>query len=306
MLFDFIFLSNLLPESFSYPQKEGEKETGVVAGYVIEEVNSIFFNFFFDPSFYKKEQRFCLALQSQIFNQNPGNTLEFFSESLAPLLFNSSYFTVNGNPVIAIIDSADHDPGKLQVALEILENVFRYLGYDDFNYCFLNGSTGRVTNTNMAIDVTIYDPKSNELDVKAWYYNFLEECGISRRLIFLFQPASVAATDICSQLMNAESGFREKHPHVFSLLEDGVDFERRFEQYEISIKGLQKEVESRDAYISNLNIPETTLKRLSDFYHNEYEILPLWYKRFGHLIKVFMGKRSFRSLYDDKVKKYND
>jgi len=48
MLFDFIFLSNLLPESFSYPQKEGEKETGVVAGYVIEEVNSIFFNFFFD------------------------------------------------------------------------------------------------------------------------------------------------------------------------------------------------------------------------------------------------------------------
>lgn len=304
MIFDFIFLSKLPPESFSYLQKEGEAP--FVAGYLIEEVNSTFFNFFFDPTFYKNEQRFCLAVKSQIFEQKPANTVEFFSESFAPLLFNSSYFTVNGNPVIVIIDDEDHDPGKLQIALEILENVFRYLGYDDFYYCFLNGSTGKVTSTNIAMDLTIYDPKANQNDVKAWYYNFLEECGISRRLIFLFQPGSMAAIDVCSQLMNAESAFRDRHPHVFSLLEDGVDFERQFEQYEISVQSLQKEVESRDAYISNLNIPETTLKRLSDFYHKEYEILPLWYKRFGHLIKVFMGKRSFRSLYDDKVKKYND
>jgi len=42
------------------------------------------------------------------------------------------------------------------------------------------------------------------------------------------------------------------------------------------------------------------------FYKNEYEILPLWYKRFGHIIKVLQGKRSFRSLYDKRVKKYKD
>lgn len=43
-----------------------------------------------------------------------------------------------------------------------------------------------------------------------------------------------------------------------------------------------------------------------DWYHKEYEILPLWYKRFGHILKVLLGKRTFKSLYRDDVKKYKD
>lgn len=42
------------------------------------------------------------------------------------------------------------------------------------------------------------------------------------------------------------------------------------------------------------------------WYYYEYEILPLWYKRVGHMIKVLQGKRSFRSLFNDDVKKYKD
>lgn len=42
------------------------------------------------------------------------------------------------------------------------------------------------------------------------------------------------------------------------------------------------------------------------WYYYEYEILPNWYKRFGHIIKVIMGKRSFRSLFNDNIKKYKD
>lgn len=45
---------------------------------------------------------------------------------------------------------------------------------------------------------------------------------------------------------------------------------------------------------------------LFKWYHNEYEILPLWYKRFGHILKVLMGKRTFRSLFYDHVKKYRN
>ena len=36
---------------------------------------------------------------------------------------------------------------------------------------------------------------------------------------------------------------------------------------------------------------------LQGWYHREYEALPLWYKRFGHMIKVFTGKRTFKSLF---------
>lgn len=66
-----------------------------------------------------------------------------------------------------------------------------------------------------------------------------------------------------------------------------------------------------------LNNAETTITLIKDtykkdyhrlfkWYHKEYEMLPLWYKRFGHLIKAFKGQRSFRSLFDGSNRKYAD
>jgi hypothetical protein len=54
------------------------------------------------------------------------------------------------------------------------------------------------------------------------------------------------------------------------------------------------------------SVQEKEYYEIMDWYHKEYEILPLWYKRFGHIIKVIMGKRSFRSLFSDNAKKYKD
>lgn len=57
---------------------------------------------------------------------------------------------------------------------------------------------------------------------------------------------------------------------------------------------LSKEVQQKEHY------------DVIDWYHKEYEILPLWYKRFGHILKVLTGKRTFRSLFRDDVKKHKD
>jgi hypothetical protein len=48
----------------------------------------------------------------------------------------------------------------------------------------------------------------------------------------------------------------------------------------------------------------SNLVKLKKFYYYEYEILPLWYKRFGHVIKVIMGKRTLKSLFNSNVTKY--
>ncbi|HEY2720893.1 MAG TPA: hypothetical protein VGI82_04170 [Chitinophagaceae bacterium] len=65
-----------------------------------------------------------------------------------------------------------------------------------------------------------------------------------------------------------------------------------------------------DLYLSFLtiskNIREKEYFELLDWYNHEYEILPTWYKRIGHVIKVIMGKRTFRSLFNDNVKKRKD
>jgi glycosyltransferase involved in cell wall biosynthesis len=37
-------------------------------------------------------------------------------------------------------------------------------------------------------------------------------------------------------------------------------------------------------------------KKLREWYANEYDVLPLWYKRFGHIVSVLKGTRNFRSL----------
>jgi len=38
-----------------------------------------------------------------------------------------------------------------------------------------------------------------------------------------------------------------------------------------------------------------------NWYYKEYEVLPLWFKRLGHIVKVFQGKRKFRSLFSNNV-----
>ena len=52
------------------------------------------------------------------------------------------------------------------------------------------------------------------------------------------------------------------------------------------------------------NYKYSEMIKIKRFYHYEYEILPLWYKRFGHILKVLTGKRTFRSLFNDNVQKY--
>jgi hypothetical protein len=55
-----------------------------------------------------------------------------------------------------------------------------------------------------------------------------------------------------------------------------------------------------------LNVQKKQTADNVEWYQHEYEILPVFYKRFGHVIKVLMGKRTFRSLFNDKLKKYKD
>jgi hypothetical protein len=50
-------------------------------------------------------------------------------------------------------------------------------------------------------------------------------------------------------------------------------------------------------------VGEQEYHEIKNWYHNEYEVLPLWFKRVGHIVKVLTGKKSFKSLFPDKVKK---
>ncbi len=54
---------------------------------------------------------------------------------------------------------------------------------------------------------------------------------------------------------------------------------------------------SDEALQKELEYLKSNRDTIRDWYEKEYEVLPLWYKRFGHVLKVMTGKRSFKSLY---------
>lgn len=48
---------------------------------------------------------------------------------------------------------------------------------------------------------------------------------------------------------------------------------------------------------ANLESLQSNRDTILEWYKKEYEVLPKWYKRFGHIIKVITGKRTFKSLF---------
>ncbi len=101
------------------------------------------------------------------------------------------------------------------------------------------------------------------------------------------------------------------------VLNHDIELKKGLEEY-ISVKRSAEELSAKNVLLAErLANAEKTIavirnkykddyENLFKWYHNEYEILPKWYKRFGHILKVLMGKRSFKSLFYDHVKKYKN
>ncbi len=277
MIFDFIFFSKFPEDSSLFTEKDQDISHDCVIGYFISNIHDTpSLAFFYQSTFLNnRRNRFCLVLESSVLTESiESKFTDQLIEVLGPILFNYQYFTLNGIPLIN----------------------------------FINEINMQLIKTNIPLNLFIYKHESsgNDKNLKDWYLNFLESRSTAQQLIFFFTNASKSLTEIYTRLENAEEELKETNPYLFAILEQVANFTRQVENYEINIRGLQKEMESKEAYIDNLHVPETTMKKVTDFYYYEYEILPTWYKRLGHIIKVIIGKRTFRSLFNDNVKKYKD
>lgn len=82
------------------------------------------------------------------------------------------------------------------------------------------------------------------------------------------------------------NGTALKNSHQVSLYQSAL-WQKRASLY-LSFIALSKKVGEQEYY------------DIRNWYHNEYEVLPLWFKRLGHIVKVMTGKKSFKSLFPDK------
>lgn len=141
--------------------------------------------------------------------------------------------------------------------------------------------------------------------------------SLSQMNIFLTPDEHWDLNKVISEIKRKESEFSQQKPEIYKLYKNLIEMSGKLSEYENLNNILSYDVKSKEKYLEYLLKGEdgdnefsktrlSNIQKIKNFYRYEYEILPGWYKKIGHIIKVIMGKRSFRSLFNDNVKKYKD
>jgi hypothetical protein len=102
-----------------------------------------------------------------------------------------------------------------------------------------------------------------------------------------------------------EEKFAKRDPAFFASKKQINQLEEEKYRANILIQSMEQELANHQSHAALLR-SNSHASHLQNYYNNEYEILPGWYKKFGQLIKVLTGKRAFKSVFEKNTKKYKD
>lgn len=123
--------------------------------------------------------------------------------------------------------------------------------------------------------------------------------------LFFYSPSPETLQTALPALRQIENQLRQDFPAQMALVRENQRLKKELKALQRKQTSTEMELKHQRQYVEVLRSNHAT-KELQDYYTHEYEILPLWFKRLGHLVKVLTGKRTFRSLFRDDVKKYRD
>jgi hypothetical protein len=121
--------------------------------------------------------------------------------------------------------------------------------------------------------------------------------------LFFQASAGTGPAAVLASLRSLESAFSLPSPQLYALIRAHASLEEKFNSLQRKYAASALELQHQQQYVDVLR-SDHAAKEIQEFYNREYEILPLWYKRFGQVLKVLTGKRTFSSLFRDNVKKY--
>jgi len=231
--------------------------------------------------------RFCLLLKPT----GAFTELQTAVEYLISLSFHINY----ERPVL----------NELLVFVEFPDNIFQ----DHFRNQAISHGYQAVNFKNIKNLLLITDIHQAEEE----YYSFLKGSVANEYdvIVNLSTPANAGLISLVQQyLVSAENRIQANDPVLYSLHAIHASDIQTIERLNNTIRQYKEIVESKNSYASGSSGFEAGYRKqiteIANFYNNEYEILPLWYKKLGHLIKVLTGKRTLKSLFNDNVKKYKN
>lgn len=174
-------------------------------------------------------------------------------------------------------------------------------------------------------DILIFQITGESFKKQAYFNNpilsFKDEDLIDDTIMesFFLNPDIIGSYLIFSSKNSAEVFKLEENFHRICsnyLRENSINLKlilKNIEIYEQNVKltseilTLIEQVEISNSFVElSKNKYRDDYELLFKFYHNEYETLPIWYKRIGHIVNVLTGNRRFKSLFNNNVKKYKD
>ena len=213
-------------------------------------------------------------------------------------IFHPNFKRVANNPVIFISVPSENDLAS-QRFISLFESALTSQGFGKIEWVYFNKSDEISDETN-----NIYELHSvNEF--KIFYYELLKEKFCVGNYIGIVNKSDQPLNSIIYSKKQAEVEFKKALPYKYKLLHKYERLETEIPILEKRIIELEEELKNQKSYLQIIK-EEDEANKINNFYYYEYEILPLWYKKMGHLLKVFTGKRNFRSLFDNNVKKYKD
>ena len=214
---------------------------------------------------------------------------EQFSEALIRLFFLSGYYTHDFMPVLFITEKSSAINRFLQIADQKCKN-------QGFPAMYVFDANPASTAYTRWVGGDTIDLKHL---ISQWNTDYFEDRNPPE--IHLLVPASEAFEEALLQLASAQMELQKAEGYTMASFL--YNKQREIAAYRHQLYLTEISVRNTQLYLS---IQKEERANGLKWYYNEYEILPIWYKKFGHIIKVITGKRSFKSLFSDKVKKHKD
>lgn len=148
--------------------------------------------------------------------------------------------------------------------------------------------------------LTFYNAVEVEV-IKSDYANELKSLSSKSFFIKASSAADLKSTE--EFLISAEAVFARENEFLYLCRKKEKALEAKLRHNQILLNAAESEIQAMTSYL-NLLQSASQAASLQNYYTNEYEVLPRWYKQFGHVLKVIMGKRTLSSLLNDTEKKY--
>lgn len=218
------------------------------------------------------------------------------------IVFHPSFYIVQNSPCFFYMLPAESASGSFQ---QVLNKLSQVLTAQSFNTCtYTEISTAPKASGNCTNCMFYVEDKASLEKAGVYYVHQFLNKGTYNQYIYLHYLNKQWLKLAEEEWANAELKFASDNPVLFKTLTHlkKVSTENKLLSYQLKV--CNEHLSNYKQYLQIMHTQDEA-NRINEFYYNEYEVLPLWYKRVGHILKVIMGKRTLRSLVVDDIKKYN-